>query len=327
MNIYVTREIPKPGLDLLKEKFGDFEINMEDRVLTREELLSKVKGRDGVLCLLTDPIDAEIMDSAGPQCKIFSNYAVGYNNINVEEATKRGIMVTNTPGVLTEATADIAIALLFACARRIVESDRFTREGKFKGWGPMLFLGQDIGEKTLGIIGAGRIGSDMAKKMAKGFGMKIIYTDRNGNPELENEVGAKKVDMETLLKESDYISVHVNLSEETKHLIGEKEFALMKPTCIFINTSRGPVVHEAALVKALKENQIFSAGLDVYEREPELEDGLIDLPNVVIVPHIASATINTRTKMALMAAKNLIEALEGKTPEFCVNKEELGKKD
>lgn len=326
MNIYVTREIPKPGLDLLREKLGDFEINMEDRVLTRDELKEKVKGRDAVLCLLTDPIDAEIMEAAGPQCKIFSNYAVGYNNIDVAQATKRGIMITNTPGVLTEATADIAIALLFACARRIVESDKFTREGKFKGWGPMMFLGQDVRGKTLGIIGAGRIGSDMAKRMAKGFDMKILYIDKGGNPELEQEVGAKKVDMETLLKESDFISVHVNLSEETKHLIDEKEFAMMKPTCIFINTSRGPVVHETALVKALKEKKFFSAGLDVYEREPELEPGLAELSNVVIVPHIASATEGTRTKMALMAAQNLIDALEGKIPEFCVNKEELGKK-
>lgn len=323
MNIYVTREIPKPGLDMLKAKFGDFEINMEDRVLSKEELKERVKGKDGVLCLLTDPIDAEVMEAAGPQCKIFSNYAVGYNNIDVAEASRRGIMVGNTPGVLTEATADIAIALLFACARRIVESDKFTRDGKFKGWGPMLLLGQDIRGKTLGIVGAGRIGSEMARNMAKGFGMKVLYVDRGGNPELENEIGAKKVDLETLLKESDYISVHVSLTDETKHMIGESQFNMMKPTAIFINTSRGPVVDEKALVKALQEKKIFAAGLDVYEREPELEPGLVELYNAVIVPHIASATIETRTKMAIMAAQNLIDALEGKMPQYCVNKDDL----
>lgn len=320
-NIYVTREIPEGGLAMLREKFGTFEMNTEDRVLTREELLAKVRGRDAVLCLLTDKIDAAVFDAAGPQCKIFSNYAVGFNNIDVAEASKRGIFVSNTPGVLNDATADLAIALLFACARRIVEGDAFTRAGKFLGWGPMLMLGQDITGKTLGIVGAGRIGSNVAMKMAKGFGMKILYTDKFGNSDLEKETGAKKVDLPTLLKESDFISVHVNLTDETKHIIGEKELAMMKSTAVFINTSRGPVVDEAALVKVLKEKKIFSAGLDVFEREPTLAEGLVELPNVVIPPHIASATFGTRTKMAEMAAQNLIDALEGRMPAFCVNKE------
>lgn len=323
MNIYVTREIPDTGLKLLREKFGKFEMNLEDRVLTREELLGNVKGRDGVLCLLTDIIDVEVFEAAGPQCRIFSNYAVGLNNIHVEEASKRGIMITNTPGVLTDATADLAIALLFSCARRIPEADAFTRAGKFKGWGPMLFLGADITGKTLGIVGAGRIGASVAMKMAKGFGMKILYTDKFGNAELEREVGAQKVDLSTLLRESDFVSIHVNLTEETKHMIGAQEFELMKPTAVFINTARGPVVDEKALVQTLREKRIFSAGLDVFEQEPALAPGLADLPNIVIPPHIASATFWTRTRMAEMAAKNLIDALEGRMPEFCVNKDQL----
>lgn len=322
-NIYVTRQIPEGGLKMLREKFGDFEMNMEDRVLTREELLEKVRGRDGVLCLLTDKIDDAVFEAAGPKCKIFSNYAVGYNNIDVPAASKRKIMITNTPGVLTDATADLAVALLFAAARRITEADKFTREGKFKGWGPMMFLGQDITGKTLGIIGAGRIGSAMATRMAKGFGMKILYTNRGTNAELEKEIGAKKVDLPTLLKESDFVSVHCSLTEETKHIIGEKEFAMMKPNCVFVNTARGPVVDENALVQALKTGQIFSAGLDVYENEPTLAPGLADLPNVVIPPHIASATFWTRTRMAEMAAANLIAALEARMPEFCVNKDQI----
>lgn len=322
-NIYVTREIPEGGLKLLREKFGNFEMNSEDRVLTRAELLQNVKGRDGVLSLLTDKIDAEVYDAAGPQCKIFSNYAVGFNNIDVAEASRRGVKITNTPGVLTEATADLAVALLFACARRLVEGDAFTRAGKFKGWGPMLMLGQDVTGRTLGIVGAGRIGGDVATKMAKGFNMKILYTDKFGNPELEKTIGAKRVELDELLKESDFISIHVNLTDETKHMIGARELALMKSNCVFINTSRGPVVDENALVAALREKRIFAAGLDVFENEPALAPGLTELPNVVIPPHVASATFWTRTRMAEMAAQNLIDALEGKMPEYCVNKDQL----
>ncbi len=323
MNIYVTREIPEGGLKLLREKFGEFEMNTEDRVLERDELLAKVKGRDGVLSLLTDKIDAAVFDAAGPQCKIFSNYAVGFNNIDVGEASLRGILITNTPGVLTEATADLAITLLFAAARRIVEADAFTRAGKFKGWGPLLMVGQDVTGKTLGIVGAGRIGANVALKMGKGFGMKILYADKFANPELEKEVGAEKVELETLLKQSDFISLHVNLTPETTHMISAPQFAIMKLNCVLVNTSRGPVVDEKALVQALKEKKIFAAGLDVFEDEPALAPGLIELPNVVIPPHIASATFWTRTRMAEMAAKNLIDALEGRMPEFCVNKDKL----
>lgn len=310
---------------MLREKFGKFEMNTEDRVLTREELLKKVVGRDAVLCLLTDKIDNEIFEAAGKQCKIFSNYAVGFNNIDVEAATRRGVMITNTPGVLTDATADFAIALLFSAARCVAQGDAFTRAGKFKGWGPMLMLGQDITGKTLGIIGAGRIGSDVAVKMARGFKMKILYTDKFQNAELEKSAGATKVEMSELLAKSDFVSVHVNLTPETKHLISEKEFNSMKPSCVFVNTSRGPVVDEIALVKALREKRIFSAGLDVFEDEPALKPGLAELSNVVLAPHLASATFWTRTRMAEMAAKNLIDALEGRMPEFCVNRDQLKK--
>lgn len=322
-NVYVTRMIPQEAIDLLKE-YCEVEINLDDRVLTRKELLENVKGRDAVLCLLTDTIDAEVFESAGAQCRIFANYAVGYNNIDVNEATKRKIIISNTPGVLTDATADIAWALLFSAARCIVEADKFTRAGMFKGWGPMLFLGRDISGKTLGVIGAGRIGSNFAKK-AVGFDMKIIYNDVSSNKDFEKETGGIFVSKETLLKESDFISVHVPLLPETKHLIDEKEFALMKKTAILINTSRGPVVNEKALIKALKEGEIWGAGLDVFENEPELEPGLSELNNVVILPHIASATIETRTNMGLIAVRNIISTFKGERLETCVNPEVLEK--
>ncbi|MBM4047974.1 MAG: D-glycerate dehydrogenase [Planctomycetes bacterium] len=320
-NVYVTRLIPEPGMKIVRENCERMDVNPKDRVLTRKELLKNVKGRDGVLCLLTDTIDAEVLDAA-KGAKIFANYAVGFNNIDVKAATERGILITNTPGVLTDATADMAWALLFSAARRIVEGDKYTRAGKFKGWSPMLFLGGDITGKTLGIVGAGRIGAAMARRSV-GFKMKVLYCDPTRNEELERELGAKQVDMPTLLKESDFVSVHVLLTPATRHLIGEKELGMMKPTAYLINTSRGPVVDEAALVKALEEKKIAGAGLDVYEDEPKLKPGLAKLPNAVIPPHIASATIWTRGKMAEMAATNLVAALKGERPPNLVNPEVL----
>ncbi len=320
MNIYVTRRIPEEGLQMLREKYGDFEMNPDNRVLTREELLEKVKGRDGVLCLLTDTIDAEVMDTAGPQCKVFSNYAVGVNNIDLDAASEKKVMITNTPGVLTDATADMAAALMFGVARRMVESDEFMRSGKYEGWSPMLLLGQEITGQTLGIVGAGRIGSDLATKMAKGFKMKILYTDLSENEEL-NALGGRKVELDELCRESDYISIHVNYYPETHHLINEEMLSLMKPNAILVNTARGPVVDETALVKALQEKKIFGAGLDVFEDEPAMKPGLADLDNVILAPHLGSATVDARTKMSTMAAQNLIDALEGQTPQFLVNKE------
>ncbi|NLN91642.1 MAG: D-glycerate dehydrogenase [candidate division WS1 bacterium] len=320
--VSVTREIPDPGIPIVREIAPDARINPDDRVLTRGELLDYVRGCDGVLCLLTDPIDAEVLDAAGPQCRIFANYAVGYNNIDVAAATARGIMVTNTPGVLTDATADHAWALLFSVARRIVEGDAFMRAGKFEGWGPMMFLGGDITGKTLGIVGAGRIGAAMALK-SRGFGMRVLYADVARNEELESDLGAQWVDLDTLLAESDFVSLHVALTPETVHLINAERLGKMKPTAYLINTSRGPVVDEIALVDALTSRRIAGAGLDVYEDEPAMKPGLADCPNAVIVPHIASATNWTRSKMAEMAATNLVAGLKGETPPNLVNPEVL----
>ena len=320
--VSVTREIPDPGIPIVREIAPDTRINPDDRVLTRGELLDYVRGCDGVLCLLTDPIDAEVLDAAGAQCRIFANYAVGYNNIDVAAATARGIMVTNTPGVLTDATADHAWALLFSVARRIVEGDAFMRAGKFEGWGPMMFLGGDITGKTLGIVGAGRIGAAMALK-SRGFGMRVLYADVARNEELESDLGAQWVDLDTLLAESDFVSLHVALTPETGHLINAERLGKMKPTAYLINTSRGPVVDEIALVDALTSRRIAGAGLDVYEDEPAMKPGLADCPNAVIVPHIASATNWTRSKMAEMAATNLVAGLRGETPPNLVNPEVL----
>lgn len=317
-NVYVTRRIPEAALDLLREHCR-VELNPDDRALSKEELLVKVQGRDAVLCLLTDTVDDDVLAAAGPGCKIFANFAVGYNNIDVASATKRGIYISNTPDVLTEATADIAFALLLAVARRVAEGDRFTRAGKFKGWGPLFMLGQEVGGKTLGIIGAGRIGQVFAKR-ATGFDMKLLYTANSPKPDFEASTGAKFVDKDTLLREADFVSLHVPLTPATRHMIGEREFKLMKKTAILINTARGPVVDEKALVVALRTGEIWGAGLDVFEREPELEPGLAELENVVIPPHLGSATLETRENMGLMAARNILAALAGEVPPNCLNK-------
>jgi lactate dehydrogenase-like 2-hydroxyacid dehydrogenase len=316
MKIFVTRKIPKEGLDLLR-KHHDIKVSPYDRVLTKKEIIDNLKGKDGLLCLLTDKIDKEVIESES-KLKMISNYAVGYNNIDLETATKNKIPVSNTPGVLTDTTAEMAWALLFSSARRIVEGDKFTRQGKFKGWAPMLMLGQDINKKTLGIIGSGRIGTAFVMK-SKGFDMKVLYHDKKRNKKLEEELNAEKVDLKTLLKESDFVSIHVPLVKSTRHLIGENELKRMKKTSVLINTSRGPVIDEKALSKALKENWIFSAGLDVYENEPEINDELLKLDNAVLQPHSASASIETRTKMAIIAAENMIQGLNGEKPDNCVN--------
>lgn len=324
MKVYITRRIPEPGIEMIRKEH-EVEVNPYDRVLTREELLQAVKGKDGILCLLTDKIDAEVFDAAGPQLKVVSNYAVGYDNIDVNEATKRGVVVTNTPGVLTETTADLAWALILSTARRVVEADKFTRAGKYEGWAPMLFLGQDVFGKTLGIIGMGRIGQAVARR-AKGFNMKVLYNDIRRIPEdLERELNATFVSLDELIEQSDFISLHTYLSPETYHLINEERLKRMKKTAYLINTSRGPVVDEAALVKALKEGWIAGAGLDVYEFEPKLVPGLAECENAVLLPHIASASVETRTKMATMAAENLLAVLAGKMPPNPVNPEVLKK--
>ena len=322
--IFVTRRIPQEGLEILK-RCCQVEVSDYDGVIPRSLLLEKVKDTDGLLVLLTDMIDKKLIVAAGKKLRVISNYAVGYNNIDVVEATKRGIMVTNTPGVLTETTADLAWALLMCIGRRIVEGDKLVRAGKFRGWEPMLLLGTDIHESTLGLIGFGRIGQAMARR-AKGFNLKVIYYDREPVPPIiEKELGASYVSFDELLRKSDFISVHVPLTEETFHLIGQEEFSMMKKESYLINTARGPIIDEKALVKALKGGVIRGAALDVFENEPAIEQEFMNLNNVVIVPHIGSASYRTRTKMAIMAAKNLISALRGERPEFLVNPEVLGK--
>lgn len=317
-NVYVTNEIPEPALDMLAE-YCDIEVNRSGQVLSKAQLLEKVKGRDAVLSLLTDPIDAEVMDAA-KGAKIFANYAVGFNNIDIPSATERGVMVSNTPGVLTDTTAEMAWAFLFSVARRVVESDKYTRMGKFEGWGPLLFLGQDVFHKTVGVIGAGRIGLSFAKR-AKAFDMKVLYSDVAANPQFEQETGGQYVSLETLLQESDFVSIHTPLLPETFHLISEKELKLMKKTAILINTSRGPIVDELALVKALQAGDIWGAGLDVYEFEPDLVEGLKELNNAILCPHIASATIDTRTKMGIIAVSNILAGMRGELPPNCLNPE------
>ena len=318
MKVFVTRKIPKSGITLLK-KHHAVAVSKKDCVLSNDEIINQAKDADGLLCLLTDTIDADVISSL-PKLKMIANYAVGFNNVDVETATQKKIPVSNTPGVLTDTTAELAWALVFSVARRIMESDSFCRDGKFEGWGPMLMLGQDISKKTLGIIGAGRIGTAMALK-SKGFDMNVLYVDQEHNQALESALNAKKTDLSTLLAESDIISLHVPLTEETQHLIGENELASMKETAVLVNTSRGPVIDEKALIHALDNNQIFGAGLDVYEQEPKIPKRLKQLDNVVILPHIGSATKETRSKMAEIAAENMIQGLNGEKPDNCVNPE------
>jgi glyoxylate reductase len=316
MKIFVTRKIPEPGLKLLR-KNHELEINPHNRVLTKQEIIKGLKGKDGLLCLLTDQIDSDVIKSE-PKLKMIASYAVGYDNIDVKTATKLKIPVSNTPGVLTDATAEMAWALIFSVSRRIVEADKFTRAGKFNGWDPMLMHGQDINGKTLGIIGAGRIGTAVALR-SQGFNMKVLYVESKANKTLEEKLNAKKVELDELIKESDFISLHVPLNNETYHFIDEKKLKIMKKTAILINTSRGPVIDEQALIKALKNKWIFGAGLDVYEHEPKISQELIKLDNVVLQPHSASATISSRTNMAVIAAKNMIAGLKGEIPPNCVN--------
>jgi len=312
--VFVCRPIPEVGINNLKEKGFEVEINPENRVLSKEELKEKVKGVDAILSLLTDKIDGEVMDAAGTQLKIIANMAVGFDNIDIQAAKDRNIMVTNTPGVLTEAVAEHTFALLLACAKNIIEADKFTREGKFKQWEPMGFLGPQLTGKTIGIVGLGRIGSVVARIAKKGFGMKVIYFDVKPNTDFEKEFEAEFLPLDDLLKNSDFVSIHVPLLPQTRHLINEERLKLMKKEAILINTSRGPVVDEKALVEALKKGEIKAAGLDVYEFEPNLAPGLAQLPNVVLTPHTASATFEARNAMSKMAAENIIAALSSQIP-------------
>jgi len=319
---YVDRVIPQAGLDIMSESSIKFEVNRKEEPLSRAELSLKLKGVHGLLALLTLKVDSELMEQAGSQLKIIANYGVGYDNIDVDAATQRGIMVTNTPDVLTDATADFAWALLFAASRRIVEADLFTRSQKFDGWRPMLLLGGEVTGKTLGIVGAGRIGQAMAMK-SRGFNMRVLYFSNKRNETLERELNAQKVDFSSLLAQSDFISLHVPMKADTRHLFNQAAFKKMKKSAFLINTARGPVVDEAALAQALRTGEIVGAGLDVFEREPQIHPELLTCENAILAPHIGSATVLTRTKMAVMAASNLIEAFKGNRPPNLVNPEVL----
>ncbi len=303
---------------MLEAACGVVDVNPHDRAFSREEFLEAVRERDGLLCLLTEDIDDEVLDIS-PGLRGVAIYAVGYNNIDVDACTRWGIPVSNTPGVLTDTTADIAWALIFATARRVAEGDRFVRDGRFTGWGPLLMLGSDVTGSTLGIIGGGRIGTATARRAAA-FSMPVVYTSRRRNATIEC-VGARYRPLDELLKESDFVSLHVPLTPDTTHLIGARELDLMKPTAYLVNTTRGPVVDEKALVQALRNGVIAGAGLDVFEQEPELEPGLADLENVVMLPHVGSGTVSTRVRMGNMAAANLIAMVNGEDPPNCVNPE------
>jgi glyoxylate reductase len=317
--VYVTRELPERGMKIIKERF-DAEVWPEYGPPPKTEMIRKARDVDALVTLLSDKIDAEVFDAA-PKLKIVAQMAVGFDNIDVAEATRRGIYVTNTPGVLTETTADFAWALLMAVARRVVEADKYVRSGQWKvSWHPSMLLGRDVYGATLGIVGAGRIGTAVARR-AKGFNMKILYYDVVPMPpEIEKELGAKRVDLDTLLRESDFVSIHVPLIKETCHLINEEKLKLMKKTAYLINNSRGAVVDEKALYKALKEGWIAGAALDVFEQEPTpLDNPLLKLDNVVVAPHISSASYETRSRMAEMVAENLVAFFDGKTPPNLVN--------
>lgn len=312
--VYVTRRIPEIGISILRGKGYEVDVSEKNAPLSKDEFIKAIsqKPYDAVVSLLTDPIDKEAFDAAS-QVKIFANYAVGFNNIDLAEAQKRGVVISNTPDALTHTVAEHTFALLMALVCRIVEGDSFLRTGKYNGWDPLLLLGTDLRGKTIGILGAGRIGQDVARQAKGGFNMNVIYYDVKRNDAIEKEWGAKFYDTpEAVLKEADFVTIHVPLLPTTQHLINAERLSMMKKSAYIINTSRGPVIDEVALVEALKNGVIAGAGLDVFENEPALAPGLAELPNVVITPHIASATVETRDKMSEMVAQNIIEVLEGR---------------
>lgn len=319
--VYVTRELPGDAVERLR-RAASVRVWPEELPPPRDVLLREAAAADGLIALLTDRIDTELLDAA-PRLRIVSNVAVGYDNIDVAEATRRAVLVTNTPGILTDTTADFAFALLMAAARRVVEADRYTRQGRWKTWGPQVLLGQDVHGACLGIVGLGGVGLEVAKR-ARGFGMRILYQDHRRRPREERRYGLLHTELDQLLREADFVSLHVPLTDDTRHLIGERELSLMKPTAVLVNTARGPVVDQRALYRFLKERRIAAAALDVTEVEPiPMDDPLLTLDNVIIAPHIASASVATRTRMASMAADNLLVALRGEEPPHCVNRQAL----
>ena len=317
MKILVTANLPEECLKPLEKEFK-VTINRSNQPILRFELLSKIFDKDGLLCMISDRIDEEVLERAR-NLKMIANCGVGYDNIDVQAATARGILVSNTPDVVTNSTADLTFSLLMACARRIVEADHIVRAGEFGAWIPFGFLGTEVSGKIMGIVGMGAIGKAVARR-AKGFNMPVLYFKRHRLTEAEEiELNATFVDLPTLLAKSDFVSLHVDLNEETRGLIGREQFAMMKPSAYLINVARGPVVDEQALVEALRDGTIKGAGLDVYEKEPDLTKGLAELKNVVLLPHIGTATIETRTSMAELAVKNLMQGLKGQKPVTCIN--------
>lgn len=318
--VLVTRRLPPKPMEAVAERF-DADIWEGDGAMPRDELLQRVRGKTGAITLLTEKVDGELLDAAGADFRIVANYAVGFDNIDVEECTRRGVLATNTPEVLTETTADTAWALLMSAARRVPEGDRFLRSRTPWIWGPEMMLGQDIHGKVLGIVGFGRIGQAVARR-GKGFGMSVLYYDVfRPSSDVEEVLNAAYRDLDELLAESDFISIHVALTPETRHLFRREQFRKMKPTAVLVNTSRGPVIDEAALVDALGAGELFAAGLDVFENEPEVHPGLFELNRAVIIPHLGSATVETRDAMGMLAVDNVTAALEGRRPPTLLNPE------
>jgi glyoxylate reductase len=319
--VLVTRRLPPTPMQFVLDRCDADVWQGPPEAIPRDELLQRVRAKHGAVTLLTERVDAEFLEAAGEQLKIVANYAVGFDNLDVEECTRRGVMATNTPEVLTETTADLAWALLMAAARGIPQGDRFLRSRTPWVWGPEMMLGQDVHDATLGVVGFGRIGQAVATR-ARGFGMRILYFDLfRPPPEVEREHHAEFREFEDLLAESDFISIHVALTPETRHLFGPEQFRRMKSTAVLVNSSRGPVIDEEALVEALRSGEIFAAGLDVFEKEPEVNPALLELDNAVIVPHLGSATVATRDAMGMLAAENLVAGLEGHRPPTLLNPE------
>ena len=320
--IVVTRRIPEPAVEILREA-GDVWVSPDDRPLEVSELHEAIAGADVVVTLLHDKVDDAFLDAAGDQLRAVCNVAVGFDNIDVPAATKRGVLVTNTPAVLTEATADLAMTLILAVTRRIGEGERIIRAREPWSWHMFMLLGTGLQGKTLGVVGMGAIGQSLARR-AKAFGMEIVYSDARQAPaEVEQELGARRVELDELLRTADVVSIHAPLMDETRHLINADTLGLMKESAYLVNSARGPIIDEAALVDALKAGKIAGAGLDVYENEPETHPGLVELDNVVLLPHLGSATIETRTAMGVLAAENAVLALRGERPKTPVNPEVL----
>jgi glyoxylate reductase len=320
--VLVTRPLPDPGATPLVEAGLDVEQHTVDAPLPAGELATLVAGKDALLCMLSDRIDGALLDAAGPSLRVVANFAVGFDNIDVPAATARGVLVTNTPDVLTDATADLAWTLLMAAARRVIEGDTLVRQGRWVGWTPTQLLGAPVAGRTLGIFGMGKIGRAVATR-ASGFGMRVVYHNRSRDPEAERSVGASYVTLDELLAESDFLSLHAPLNEASRHVIDAAALAKMRPTAILVNTARGPLIDERALVEALRDGTIAAAGLDVFEAEPTLAPGLTELDNVVLLPHLGSATTDARAAMAQLCCDNILAVLDGRRPVTPLNPEVL----